>query len=409
MTGRRPGQGTNQEAVRRHNLGTLLRHVHGAGSISRSELTTAMGLNRSTIADLVGQLEALGVTEQGRPVGGARPKAGRPSPSVAVAADGPYVVAVDLGVDRAVVARVGLGGRLHERAEAPIPLEEAEAWQVGGIVAGLVRQVVAAAPDTAPLVGLGISVPGLVRRTDGLVRLAPNLDWHDVSFAGIVLAALGLEVPVRLGNDADLGALAEHRRGAGMGIDDLIFLSGNCGVGAGVIAHGHRLEGAGGYAGEVGHISFDPRGLDCHCGSKGCWETEVGGYAIARAIGLPQREVPQLATALAQWEERTPELSAIARSLGLGLSTIVNIFNPELIVLGGYFSALYSLCADDVHAGLGERSLTASFDAVTLSVPGLGQDSVLLGAAEIAFEALFADPEAALGAAVVDAHGQLAV
>ena len=100
-----------------------------------------------------------------------------------------------------------------------------------------------------------------MRRNDGLVRQAPNLGWLDVSFGSIVLAALSLDVPVSLGNDADLGALAEHRRGAAVGIDDLVYLSGNVGVGAGVITGGVRLEGAGGYAGEVGHLNFDPDGL----------------------------------------------------------------------------------------------------------------------------------------------------
>jgi len=114
---RRAGLGTNQEAVRRHNLGTLLRHVHGAGQISRAELTSLMGLNRSTIAGLVGELESLGISERAMPAGGPRQGAGRPSAGVRIAAEGPFVIAVDLGVDRAVVARVGLGGRVLERAQ----------------------------------------------------------------------------------------------------------------------------------------------------------------------------------------------------------------------------------------------------------------------------------------------------
>ena len=115
---RRSGLGTNQEAIRRHNLGTLLRHVHGAGQISRAELTSLMGLNRSTIAGLVGELESLGISERAPP---RRARAGRGPPvgRGRIADDGPYVIAVDLGVDRAVVARIGLGGRVLQRAQAP--------------------------------------------------------------------------------------------------------------------------------------------------------------------------------------------------------------------------------------------------------------------------------------------------
>jgi predicted NBD/HSP70 family sugar kinase len=403
---RRAGLGTNQEAVRRHNLGTLLRHVHGAGQISRAELTSLMGLNRSTIAGLVGELESLGISEHTTPMG-ARQGAGRPSAGVRIAAGGPFVIAVDLGVDRAVVARVGLGGRVLERAQAPVH-SDGEAWQVGAAVAALIRQVVEDAPPSAPLVGIGISVPGLVRRSDGLIRLAPNLEWHDVSFGPIVLAALGLDVPVSLANDADLGALAEHVRGAGVDVDDLIYVSGNVGVGAGVIAGGVRLEGAGGYAGEVGHLRFNPQGRPCHCGNLGCWETEVGAHAIAEAIDCPPDKVAQLDEVLEGFTVPPRELRATGTALGHGLASIVNTFNPRLVVLGGYFRSLYPLVGAEVDKGLADRALPAPLESVTLVLPALGSDSPLLGAAEIALEPLFVDPVAALGAGLVDVRARLA-
>jgi predicted NBD/HSP70 family sugar kinase len=404
---RRSGQGTNQEAIRRHNLGTVLRHVHSAGEMSRAELTAIMGLNRSTIAGLVGELESLGISERTTPVEGVRQGAGRPSAGVRIAEDGPYVIAVDLGVDRAVVARVGLGGRILQRAQAPVH-SDGEAWQVGAAVAALIRTVVADAPAASALVGIGISVPGLVRRSDGLIRLAPNLEWHDVSFGGIVLAALGLDVPVCLANDADLGALAEHTRGAGVGTDELIYLSGNVGVGAGIITGGHRLEGAGGYAGEVGHLRFNPQGQTCHCGNRGCWETEVGAHAIAAAIKCPLDKVPQLGEVLDAFDKPSPALRATGTALGQGLASLVNMFNPQTVILGGYFRSLYVLVGREVDAGLAERALPAPHESVTLTLPGLGQDSSLLGAAEIALEPLFVDPVAALGTAIDDVRSRLA-
>lgn len=404
---RRSGLGTNQEAIRRHNLGTVLRHVHGAGEMSRAELTSLMGLNRSTIAGLVGELESLGIAERADPAEGVRQGAGRPSAGVRIAADGPYVIAVDLGVDRAVVARVGLGGRILQRSQAPVH-SDGEAWQVGAAVAALIRTVVEDAPAASPLVGIGISVPGLVRRNDGLIRLAPNLEWHDVSFGGIVLAALGLDVPVCLANDADLGALAEHTRGAGVGTDELIYISGNVGVGAGIITGGHRLEGAGGYAGEVGHLRFNPQGRPCHCGNLGCWETEVGAHAIASAIACPPDKVVQLGEVLESFGKPSPALRATGTALGQGLASLVNAFNPRMVILGGYFRSLYLLVGREVDAGLAERALPAPLESVTLALPGLGADSSLLGAAEIALEPLFVDPVAALGTAIDDVRSRLA-
>lgn len=402
----RTGTGTNQEAVRRHNLGTLLRHVHDSGEVSRAELTARMGLNRSTIAALVSELDTLSLIEHASPATERR-GAGRPSAGVRIRDDGPYVVAVDLGVDHAVVARVGLGGKIWHRAAAPIP-EDPEAWLVGSTVANLVRQVVALSPADAPLMGIGIAVPGLVRRSDGLIRHAPNLNWHDVSFGSIVLAALSLDVPIALGNDADLGALAEHRRGAAVGVDDVVYLSGNVGVGAGVITSGHRLEGVAGYAGEVGHLYHDARGLPCHCGSRGCWETVVGAPAIAEALRCPADQVARLGEILDAMTVAPRELRPIATDLGRGLASVVNIFNPSVVILGGYFLPLFRLCRAEVTTGLGERALGPTRDAVRMTLPGLGTDSVLLGAAEMAMEPVFVDPVASLAAAVTDAPARLA-
>lgn len=404
---RRVGAGTNQEAVRRHNLGTVLRHVHRAGELSRADLTRRMGLNRSTIAALTGELESLGITERTAQEPGERQGAGRPSAGVRLAPTGPYVVAVDLAVDRATVARVGLGGRVQQRAAADIS-GLGEAWQVGATVAALIREVVADAPPAAPLVGVGIAVPGLVRRTDGLVRLAPNLDWHDVSFSSVVLAALGVDIPIVVANDADLGALAEHERGAGRGVDDLVYISGQVGVGAGIIAGGHPLEGVAGYAGEVGHLRFDPAGLPCHCGSTGCWETAVGGHAIAAALGWPREQVAQVREHLETLTEAPRELRRIGTDIGRGLASIVNAFNPQLVVLGGYFSSLYPLVRDEIDDGLAGAALPAAAGSVTLCVPALAGDAVLLGAAEMALEPLLVDPVASVASALVDVPARLA-
>jgi predicted NBD/HSP70 family sugar kinase len=406
---RRAGTGTNQEAVRRHNLGTVLRHVHRAGQLSRAELTRRMGLNRSTIAALTAELEALGITERTGPAQGPgeRQGAGRPSTGVRLANTGPYVIAVDLRVDHATVARVGLGGQIQQRAHAPIA-GLPEAWQVGAAVATLIRKVVSDASPTAPLVGIGIAVPGLVRRTDGLIRLAPNLEWHDVSFSSVVLAALGVDIPVVVANDANLGALAEHERGSGVGIDDLVYISGEVGVGAGIITGGHPLEGVGGYAGEIGHLRFDPAGQPCHCGSSGCWETAVGGPAIAEAIGCSSDKVAQLAHHLQGLDSAPAELRRIGEDIGRGLASIVNAFNPQLVVLGGYFSNVYALVRDEIHSGLACAALPAAVDSVTLSVPSLGDDSVLLGAAEAALEPLLVDPVASIGTALLDVPARLA-
>lgn len=403
---RRPGSGTNQEGVRRHNLGTLLRHVHRVGQISRAELTSLMALNRSTIAGLVAELESLGATEQADP-SPVRHGAGRPSTEVRITTSGPYVIAVDVAVGRLMVARVGLGGVVQGRATAPLP-DKPDPEQVARTVVRLINQLVAGAPLQAPLVGLGVSLPGVIRRADGVVRFAPNLGWHDVPFGDMITSRLGPELPVWLGNDGNLGALAEHLRGAGVGVDNLVYLSGLVGVGAGVIMGGVPLEGSGGYAGEIGHMVYRAGGLLCHCGSRGCWETEVGAVAIANAIGCPLDQVTSLSEFLDDLDEPPAALREIGRHLGMGLASAVNLLNPQVILMGGYVRSLYSLVHADVHEALHTRAMQASGESVTLALPGLGEDSVLLGAAEMAFAPLFEDPVAALSRSPVALRASLA-
>lgn len=400
----RVGVGTNQEDVRRHNLGTALGHVHRAGRLSRAELTGLMGLNRSTIAGLVAELEGLGLAEQAKP-SGTRIGAGRPSVDVR-AGHGAYALATDVRVDGLTVARVGLGGVVESRATGPIPVSH-DPHAIAESVAELMRLVVKDVGPGSALVGVGVSVPGIVRRDDGFVRFAPNLGWTDVPFTAILSERLGHVAPVVLGNDADLGALAEHLRGAGVGVADLVYLSGEVGVGAGVITGGVPLDGAGGYAGEIGHLPYRPDGRECHCGSRGCWETEIGAPAIAEAVGCPPERVPALGEFLEGVHEASPELREVGRHLGRGLAIAVNLLNPRVVVLGGYLRALLPLVDGDVEAGLATHALAAPRELVRVSLPGLGGDSVLHGAAELAFAALLRDPVAALAAGCADVEAVL--
>ncbi len=394
------GAGTNQEFVRRHNLGTLLGHVHRVGRISRSELTELMGLNRSTIGGLVAALEELGLARQVKSEG-TRMGAGRPSTDVIVG-DLPFVLAIDVRVDGLAVARVGLGGVVQARATSPIlPGHDAEA--TAARIADLVRDVVRDVAPGATLVGVAAGVPGIIRADDGLVRLAPNLGWRDLRFGDLLQECLDLRERPTLGNDADLGAVAEHVRGAGVGVEDLVYLSGEVGVGAGIVIDGRPLSGAGGYAGEIGHLPFVPDGRECHCGAHGCWETVIGAPAIAEAVQCPADRIPSLGTFLDGIESATPALREVARDLGRGLAGLVNVFNPRVVVLGGYLRAMYPLVEADVLGSFSEQALGAPRQMVEITLPGLGGDSVLLGAAELAFADLLADPVARLALA---RHGE---
>jgi predicted NBD/HSP70 family sugar kinase len=218
-----------------------------------------------------------------------------------------------------------------------------------------------------------------------------------VPIADIISRRLRLDVPVSVANDGDLGALAEHRRGAAVGVDNLLYVAGEVGVGGGVIVDGRPLAGAGGYAGEIGHVPVNPAGSECRCGSRGCWETEVGERALLRRAGrrptAGRAAMDDVLSAAAAGSK--VELHALTETgewLGIGLAGLVNIFNPSLIVLGSIFGRMYPFVSAQVEAALGRGAMRAPREMARVLPAALGADAPLLGAAELAFEPLLVDP-----------------
>jgi predicted NBD/HSP70 family sugar kinase len=241
-----------------------------------------------------------------------------------------------------------------------------------------------------------------VRREDGFVRLAPNLGWSDEPLGARLRDAFGGRIPVQVANDADLGALAEWRRGAAVGVDNILFLAGEVGVGGGMIVDGAPVIGMAGYGGEVGHIPIDPDGAPCRCGSVGCWETVIGEKRLLTLAGYPADGGASAVDAVLREADAGDEraraaVEHIGTWLGFGLAGLVNVLDPGLIVLGGRFERLYPYVIERVEAQLDRLVLPASRSLVRVVPATLGGDAVLLGAAELAFEPLLADPAAWLG------------
>lgn len=383
-------------ALRRQNLSRMLREVHVGGVLSRSDLAARMGVNRSTVGSLVGELADRGLVVERAP--GLRTMPGRPSPLVAPRRDGPVVLATEIATDSLAVAVVGLGGEIVSCTRT----DRSRAWRSPAEtlddLEALAAPLIAALCCADSILAVGISIPGMVRREDGFLHIAPNLGWRDVPLSELVAERLGLGVAVAAGNDADLATLAEHTRGAGVGSSDFICLWGEAGVGAGIVAGGHQLTGSAGYAGEVGHMPVNPRGAPCHCGSRGCWETEVGEDALLRDAGLQAVASGRLAleavfTAADRGDEGAlAAISTVGDWLGVGLAGLVNIFNPSGIALGGLYARLYPYVRDTIARVIRERAMPAPRALVEVMPAALGPDSALLGAAELAFAPTIADP-----------------
>ncbi len=390
--------GQRSETVRRANLSAIARGLHERGPLSRSDLVAATGLTRSAIRSLVGELASAGfVTEEGAVRLGTP---GRPSPLVRPDPVSATVLALEILVDSIAASIVGFGGVQLEHVRQDRPRLQLNVDDVVADLATMAADLRARAGT--PIVGVGVAVAGVVRRSDGLVSMGPNLGWVDVPLGARLDRVLGIRAPLVVTNDADAGVLAEHRRGAAEGTDDVLFVSGEVGVGGGAIVGGRPLTGAAGYGGEIGHLPVNPDGAACRCGATGCWETEVGeGVLLARAGLAPDAGSAGVDAVLraadAGDEQALAALAHVGRWLGIGLGGLVNVLTPRLIILGGLHGRIHPYVRDALQAELGRRALPAPRALVSVVPATLGDDAPLVGAAELAFEPLLADPAAWFG------------
>jgi predicted NBD/HSP70 family sugar kinase len=386
--------GPSQEEIRRQNLGALLRQVHVHGALSRAELTAALGLNRSTIGALTADLAAAGVVREELPSD--RGRAGRPSLVVQPESKRFYVYAFSIEVDRITASRVGLGGEVLDRREAVRGRGDFSPTDVVKPLAEFVLQMERAVPAGAYCVASGVAIAGMVRREDGMVRRGPTIGWVDEPLGEALAEVLKMDAPISVGNGADLGALAEHTRGCAIDADNLIYLHGDVGVGGGIIAGGRPVTGHGGYGGEVGHMVVNSNGKLCSCGSRGCWETEIGEHALLEAAGLHSvgRESIMAAVDAATRGDALSQAAVrkVCDWLGFGVANLINIFNPEMVIFGGTLRDVFIAGAAQVRSRINRTALPACREHVRLRTPDLGGDAPLIGAAELAFQHLLNNP-----------------
>lgn len=370
--------------MRRRNLSLVLGLIHREGPLARASLTERTGLNRSTIADLVAELEHEALVTQS----GSDPerRVGRPSPLVHASPD-VVTVAANPEVDALTMARVGLDRVVRDRVRLPFRTPPTPEAAVAAIAAQLERW------SPARTVGIGLAVPGLVRAENGLVRDAPHLGWRDVPLRDLVAAATGLTAAV--GNDATLGARAEHLFGAARDAADVVYLNGGAsGIGGGLIVGGMPVGGAGGYAGEFGQNRPGIEDAADRRAPGGVLEDEVNRDRLLAAAGLVATDDRSLAAALAaaSGESATAEIARQRRILATALANAVNVLNPSVVVLGGFLAMLAERDLPGFVAAVRAQSMPACAEDLDIRPASLADDRLLVGAAELAFEPLLTSP-----------------
>lgn len=380
------------EGVRRGNLAAILGILYRSGPTSRAALSKATGRNRSTIASLVGDLVELGLAQECEP--DTAGQVGRPSPLVRLRAE-TTAIAVNPEIDALTIGLVGLDGTVrrtirHEYERIPTAAETLSI--TAAVLAGMRVEL-----EGLRVLGVGVAVPGQVRTRDGLIRIAPHLGWRDEPFAEPLARLTGHAV--HAANDASLGALAEHDFGVGRGKDNLVYLNGGAsGIGGGVIVAGRLLRGAAGYAGEIGHIRVCGSDARDSAGIAGTLEAEVRRDELMEAVGLVRAAPAEFArTLLADRSPRVAELVCRqVRHLGTALAAAINLFNPEVIALGGFLAALQAYAPGLLAEHVAGAALGPSLESVVIERAALGADILSVGAASLAFAPLLADPVSVL-------------
>jgi predicted NBD/HSP70 family sugar kinase len=383
-----------QQTVRRHNLGLVLEQIANGHGRSRAQLAHSTGLTRTTVSALVDDLVASRLVSELAPDRGSR---GRPASPLVLNPDGPAGLGIEVNVDYISACVVDLTGALRARRTTITDN------RLGTPRAGLQRALRLAeqvwADVDLPVAGVTLALPGLVDGS-GVLHRAPNLPrWEGVDSVPVLSDALGL--PVTVDNEANLAALAELWFGAAL--PNFLLVSGEVGVGAGVVLDGRLFRGTRGLAGELGHVVVDPTGPRCGCGANGCLEQLAGQEALVRNAELagaiststadPNGAVAQLVALASAGDARVLRVLAEAgTALGVALAGAVNLFDVPAVVLGGLYAQLGQWVVGSLSAELEQRVISHGWEPLDVRISVLGADAAMRGAAGAVVQGVLAVP-----------------
>ena len=391
----------DQNTVRQHNASLVLNQLRLNASLSRADLAKRIGLNRSTVSSIVAQLleEKLIVETQFR-----TDKIGRPGLLLELNAQGGGAVGVEIGPAFVHVILTDFTANVLWRRRILIGEGEVQDTYIH-IAEEMIRQALTVAEDMDLRVfGVGLALPGMVDARQGELRFAPNLRWRDVPFGSRWSGRFSM--PVFVENNANAGAIGEYYFGAARDVADFVYLVGDVGIGGGIMVDGELLRGRGGFAGEIGHMTIVPDGDLCSCGKRGCWETVVGPRAVIadyqQRAGAMNPSVrldvdnigfAELADAAGMDDlAASAALQEAARYLGIGIANLVNIFNPQLIILGGVLGQVSELLVPRIRGIVKENSLFPMRAALSIVPSQHGADDCVMGAVALVLDNVLREP-----------------
>jgi len=380
--------------MRTQNSTLLLKLIWRERQLSRADLARQTGLSPSTVGAIVGELEEAGLV---REIGAGASRGGRRPVLVGFRDDAYTLVGVELGATHVAAVLTDLRGNVRSFRDTRCAVRDDPRAALA-----TVRELVEAClseerVSRRRVVGVGVAVPSPVHpQRPGKLSALILPAWREVDVEEDLRAAF--QLPVFVDNDANLGALAERFWGAGADGEDLAFIKLATGIGSGHIINGELYRGAGGTAGEIGHIAIDPNGPRCVCGLRGCLVTLIGGEALlAKASKLwgKRKRPPTIADIVSGVRAGDPVakelVDEVGHYLGIAVAGLLNLLNPAVVVLGGEITSVGELLLDPLRTSLRTRALSTSVAETRIVSSRLGERSIAVGAATMVLKIALAD------------------
>ena len=400
----------DQALVRQINLAVIMHHLREYAPISRAGLADITGLNKTTVSSLVRELiERQFVREVGYESPGGGRGAGRLAMLLTLNPRAGYIVSMEIGVDFLMAICTNFAPDTMWQVKEEIDPDMGQQVIIDRLLALLYKGLNVGNEYCQTLLGVAVGVPGLVDQTSGTLLFAPNLRWENVPLRAKLESLIN--APLIVDNEANIAALGEHYFGAARGFNEVLYLSAGAGLGGGLVHSGQVFSGVTGFGSEFGHMTMDPDGEICNCGNRGCWETQVNQRALfsylRRSAGqgnktvltemtagnLGALTVPMVVEAAQQNDRMALEaLEVLGRNLGIGIASLVNALNPELVVFGGSMSLASDYLFPAVENEIQQRALRWNREAIKVVVAKHGQEACVMGGVARVFQEVLAEP-----------------
>lgn len=389
---RRTGQKATRKQTKVHNRRLVLKTIYDHGRISRADIARATHLTPTTVSDIVTDLMERGLVEE---IGYGPSAGGKPPILISVVDDSYNLIGIDLASGEFRGAVVNLRGEISHRVN--LPLHDQDGDVALALVYELIDELIAATDSR--LLGIGIGTPGLMDPIHGVVRRAVNLDWRDLPLRSLLKKRYSL--PVYVANDSQVAALAEYTFGENRGAKNLVVITVENGIGAGIVLNGQLFYGDTFGAGEIGHITVVENGHQCRCGNSGCLETVASGRALVeRAKAIAQEnshsllhqfiEAPEQITmaavcrAFKAGDEAVQKMVGEAgRYLGMVMASIASVLSVRRILITGSVMCLGQDWLDIISQEMTRRSLEIIARETEIGMSSMSSDIVVLGASAL--------------------------